>query len=226
MSEEPRTISVTGEALVKVVPDHVVITFAVETIEKELAKARAGNDERVKRLLGAVRAHGVVDNDIVTDQVTLSPRYSNEYERVATRPVAFEVDKTVVVTLRDLGKFEHLLAACLDAGASHVHGIQFATTALRKHRDAARALAIKAARDKAVALAKELGAKVGAPRAIAESGGRCWSYYGSWGARSSPMQQNVMQAADGPGDAGGETTAPGTVNVSASVSVTFDLEIA
>jgi uncharacterized protein YggE len=117
MPEEPRTISVTGEALVKVIPDYVVITLVVETIEKELPKARVANDDRVKRLLAAAHAHGVAETDIATDQIQIAPRYEGSYERVSTRPVAYEVEKTVVLTLRELATFEPLLAACLDTGA-------------------------------------------------------------------------------------------------------------
>jgi uncharacterized protein YggE len=226
MPEEPRTISVTGEALVKVIPDYVVITLVVETIEKELPKARVANDDRVKRLLAAAHAHGVAETDIATDQIQIAPRYEGSYERVSTRPVAYEVEKTVVLTLRELATFEPLLAACLDTGANQVRGIQFATSELRKHRDAARALAIKAAREKASALAAELGLTIGTPRTVTESGGRCWSFYGSYsGARSPAMSQNVVQAASSGAGEGGETTAPGTVNVSATVAITFDLEV-
>jgi hypothetical protein len=39
------------------------------------------------------------------------------------------------------------------------------------------------------------------------------------------MSQNVVQAASSGAGEGGETTAPGTVNVSATVAITFDLEV-
>lgn len=220
---DPRTITVTGEALVRVVPDHVVVTLGVESVERDLAKARVANDERARRVLDAARAHGVVDADLATDQVSIEPR-RDDYTQ--PKPSAFAVQKTIVATLRDLGKFEGLIAACLDAGATHVHGVQFATGALRKHRDAARVAAVKAAREKAALLAKELGASVGPALRVAEGAGRWWSSWGFWGGRrGAPMQQNVLSAATAEAPEMGETTSPGTVNVSANVEVTFELDV-
>jgi len=57
----------------------------------------------------------------------------------------YSVQKTIVVTLSDLSKFEDLLSGVLEAGANYVHNVEFRTTELRKHRDQARALAIQAA---------------------------------------------------------------------------------
>ena len=46
-------------------------------------------------------------------------------------------------------QFEELLSRVLLAGANHIYDIDFSTSELRKHRDAARALAMKAAQEKA-----------------------------------------------------------------------------
>ena len=103
--------------------------------------------------------------------------------------------KSIVLTLRDISKFESILSNVLKAGANYVHGVQFRTTELRKHRDEARSLAIKAAQKKANDLAKELGQIVGKPYKIQENPSGWWSWYNSrWGARwSGGMTQNVIQ---------------------------------
>lgn len=221
---QPRTVTVTGEAEVKVVPDEVVLTLGVETVNKDLAAAKAENDRRVKGILAAAQGVGVAPKDLQTDFLSIEPRYHDGYEQ--TDFIGYFVRKTVVVTLRDVPKFEKLLSAVLTAGANHVHGIDFRTTALRKHRDEARALAVKAARDKAAALAGELGKRIGNPRSIQEGSGGWWSSYGGWWGRGygQTMTQNVSQLAPG-GESGGEgPLAPGTISVKASVSVTFELE--
>ena len=48
---------------------------------------------------------------------------------------------TFRITLKDTSKFEDVLTESLQEGANYVHGIEFRTTELRKHRDAVRALA-------------------------------------------------------------------------------------
>jgi uncharacterized protein YggE len=220
--KDRRTISVSADADVKVVPDQVVLTLGVESLKPAVAEAKADNDERVRRVFAAAHASGVEDKRIQTDQISIEPRWQEYGERRTF--LGYLVRKTICLTLGDLARFEALLGGALEAGADHVHGVQFMTTRLREHRDEARALAIKAARDKATALAGELGMKVGLPRAITDAGGGWWSSYGYWGGgRHGGMSQNVMQSAGAAAEAGG-ATAPGTISVTASVGVTFDLE--
>ena len=113
----------------------------------------------------------------------------------------------------------------LTAGANYVHGIDFRTTELRKHRDAARALALVAAREKAEAMAATLNVPLGAPQNIQEGYSGWWSPYTSWwGQRSGGMMtQNSVQYSDGRGAASEDALSPGQISVSANVSVTFEL---
>jgi uncharacterized protein YggE len=106
-----------------------------------------------------------------------------------------------------------------------VHGIQFRTTELRKHRDEARALAVTAAREKAEALAGELEQTVGHPTSIREEHSSWWSGYNAWwgSRRGDMMAQNVIQELGGAAMTGEGTVAPGQISVSARVSVTFEL---
>ncbi|MBI2203141.1 MAG: SIMPL domain-containing protein [Candidatus Rokubacteria bacterium] len=135
------------------------------------------------------------------------------------------VRRTITVDLRNIDRFDQVLTDAVDAGANHVHGVQFRTTELRKHRDQARSIAIQAARDKAIALAQSLGRKVGAVTTIREDGFGWWSSYGSWwGGRHGAMSQNVVQSsAAAPADPDA-VTAPGQISVTARVTVTFALE--
>jgi hypothetical protein len=132
------------------------------------------------------------------------------------------VRRSIVVTLRDVKRFEELLAAVLESGTNRVDGLEFRTTALRKHRDAARALALKAAREKAEAMAAELGCKVGKPVTISEgaAGAGLWAWGGR---RGNQMTQNVMGEAPSGGGEGSEGFAPGQISVTASVNVSFEL---
>ena len=223
-SGEPGVITVTGDAEVRVVPDEVILTLGIETWDKDLAVARRQNDEIVVRVLGLVSDYGVEPQHAQTDYVSVEPRYRfGTYDEEDF--IGYFVQKTIVVTLRDLSKFEGLLVEALDLGVNHVLGIQFRTTELRKHRDEARALAIQAAQEKAIAMAGELGQKVGSPKTIYEqqSGWRSW-YNAWWGSRyGGGMAQNVIQEI-GTGDMSAESSlAPGQITVNAKVTVTFDL---
>jgi uncharacterized protein YggE len=220
----PRLITVTGDAEVKVVPDEVILTLGVETWDQDLADAKRRNDEIVGRVMALAKAQGVDAKYIQTDYINIEPRYEYDYEK--RNFIGYFVRKTIVITLKDLAAFEELLSSALVAGVTNVHGIEFRTTELRKYRDEARALAIQAAREKAEALAGELGQEVGEPYSIQEDPGWWWSAYSSyWGSSwGSSMTQNVTQNAGGTAAPAESTLAPGQISVNARVTVSFDLE--
>jgi uncharacterized protein YggE len=223
-AQEPRRITVTGDAEVRVAPDEVILTLGVETWDKNLDRAKQQNDEIVAAVLALAADYDIPPEHVQTDYVSIEPRYRNGYYEDRDF-IGYFVHKTVVITLRDLSNFEGLLADALESGVNYVHGIEFRTTELRQHRDEARALAIRAAQEKAEALAGELDQKIGDPLAIQEvQSGWSSGYNAWWGSRwGGGMSQNVIQEADGAALLAGTSLAPGQINVNARVSVTFGL---
>ena len=225
IQQTPGTISVTGDAQVNVVPDQVMITLGVETSDKVLSVAKSDNDQRIAKILAIVKDAQVASKDVQTDFITIQPRYDDSNHLTL---IGYFIHKTVVITLRDISKFDSLLSSVVDAGANNVQGIQFLTTDLRKHRDEARALAITAAKEKATALAGQLGQKIGKPLTISEQQNSWYSYYNvgyGYGAQYNAQSQNVVQnAGGGSSDSADSTTlSPGQIQVTARVAVTFEL---
>ena len=218
-----RTISVNGTAEVRVPPNEVILTVGVETDSPDIARARAENDRRVKAIAQAARELGMPAEHVKTEFLDIQPRYRDEPHRRDF--LGFFARRSLVLTLRDVSKFEALLASVLTAGANYVHGIDFRTTELRKHRDAARALALTAAREKAEAMAQTLRVGLGNPVTIQEGHSGWWSPYSSWwGSRSGQwMTQNTVQLGGGNPAASEDALIPGQISVSANVSVTFEL---
>lgn len=223
-AQEDRRITVTGEADVRVIPDEVVLTLGVETDDLDLSAAKAENDARMSSVIAVAEEAGLPDNLIRTDYLGIEPRY--RFDGPDRIFLGYWVQKSVSLTLRDIDAFEDLLSAVLEAGANYVHGIDFRTTELRSHRDRARSLALQAAREKADMMAAELGHEVGATVLIREDRSGWWSSYGGWwrGGRGAYMSQNVVQNAPMGGTMTEGATAPGQISVTASVSVTFELE--
>ena len=140
----------------------------------------------------------------------------------------YEVTKRVQVFLRDVSKFEGLLTAVLQAGANHIYDVQFSTSELRKYSDQARALAVKAAIEKANDLAAAAGLKVaGKPVGVSS-----YSYGGGPGTapaaatatdRSGPKTwSRIWSYGGGIGPEG--TVALGKIAVTASVTMRFRVE--
>ncbi len=217
------SISVSGEAEVLVVPDEVILSLGVESFDKVLKTAKIANDEAIKRTIAAARGYGVSAEYIQTDCLGIEPRHRES--DVALELLGFDVRKTVVIRLKDISKFEGLLTDVLDAGVTHVHMIEFRTTELRKYRDQARAMALKAAREKADLLAGEAGRTLGAVQSIGEANYGYFSSYGSWwGGRYCAAAQNVSQTFGGSSLSSNATLAPGQISIRVNVTMSFTLE--
>lgn len=213
--EHLRTISTNGEATVYVVPDEVIVNVGVEVFDRDLDHAKAASDERGASLLKAIRGLGVEEKQIQTDTLNVEITYANRRSEV----VGYTARRVYSVKLKDVKLFEKLTDVALKNGANQLLGFQFRTTELRKHRDAARKMAVNAAREKAVALAAELNCTIGKPRTITEGyGGGYWG-----GITGGNAFQNSIQMAPA-GESGGDVLPLGQISVQATVSVTFDLE--
>ena len=222
VSPQPPMITVSGSAEVKVAPDEIYVRVGVETRHESLDDAKRENDERVSKALAFLKASDVKGKDVQTDFISVEPSY--DYSSSRTKPVTYIVRKSIEVRLTKIDSFESVLTGLLTHGVNAVHGIEFRTSQLRKHRDVARAMAIRAAKEKADALASELGVKRGKVYTINASDlGGWWSPSGSyWGGRyGGGVAQNVVQNAGSPPQTGDGTLSIGQISVSASVNVSF-----
>lgn len=213
----PRLITVSGQAEVKVVPDEVVITLAVTTLQNKLSDAKEQNDAAVKKILAVGTQYKIDPKDMQTSQISIYPRYDRDsYGRSSF--TGYEVSKTIVFLFKDLGKFEEFLSDIINAGANNVNGIEFRTSQLRKYMDQARALAVKAAQEKAQAVSGELGQKITRPYSIKEE--EISSYdrrYSNTNNFSFSGNQGAEVSEDG-------TIAVGQIVVKAKFTVSFELE--
>jgi uncharacterized protein YggE len=219
------SISVSGTAEIRVAPDEVNMRLAVETRDPKLDEAVKQNDVKTAAVLKFLKEAGVLDKDVQTDYVEINPQYHDRREQQLV-PEYYQVRRSLGVRVRKVAQFDQVMAGVLRSGVNYVLGIDFRTNELRKHRDAARQQAIRAAKEKAIALAEELGVKVGKAQSINEQTGGGW--WGTYGGRYNPygnvMSQNVSQAAPGGGDGGEGNLAVGMISVTATVNVTFALE--
>ena len=224
------TISITGDADLKVVPDRVTVTLGVETRTKDLASATSQTDAAVQRVIAVAHRLGVDHTDVQTDFIHVDLSYNNNSPTVID---FYSATKAIQVVLKDTSKFESLLKESLQAGANQIYGVEFSTSELRKYRDQARALAVKAAIEKAQDLAKAGGFTVGAKplsaSAYSYGGGSsyrlCCGTYSRYYGFQTQMSQNVVQnVASGNSSNSPESVALEKINVTASVTMTFQIQ--
>src|SRR3954471_18886901 len=114
--EQPRTITTTGEAIVYVAPDEVIVTLGVETFSANLDESKSANDAASKKLLAAVKKLGVEDRYIQTDVLQLEIRYRSG--RASEGIDGYIAHRTYSVTLKDVKKLEPAIDAALRNGAN------------------------------------------------------------------------------------------------------------
>ncbi|MCJ7432128.1 MAG: SIMPL domain-containing protein [Anaerolineales bacterium] len=223
--DSTRTVQVTGSALINVTPDRALIQLGVQSNGATPDAVQAANSYAIQKVIKALRAQGVEAKDIATDFYVIEPVYES-YDSLYIK--GYRINNIVAVTLRDVKKTSNILAATLKAGANQVINVEFYTSELRKYRDQARDLAMKAAKEKAQALANAAGAEAGCVLNINENS---WSYYNGWWwygrNQQNMMTQNVVQNAapsGGSGGAGDEPISLGQISVKAEVSATFGLK--
>ena len=164
-------------------------------------------------------AAGVAESELQSSQIQIAPNYTDR-QRETEQVRFYIVSQTISATLHDVKKVPDVTADVVLAGATSVRDVSLRSSALRKYRDDARVLAIRAAREKAAALTAELGVKVGKPYTITE--GMDYGHVVSSSNSYNNIQQVEVGAAAGDGTM--PTFAPGTISISASVSVSFLLE--
>lgn len=240
VAEEPQpTISVSGSAEVRVVPDEVMTTASVQSRARTLAEASKDNDDKIARVMEFLKTSGVEAKNIHTEYLGIEPimrdrnRYGKQQMAVQSNmpaappriesddeeldailvPAGYNVNRQFRIRITDLAKFEAIYRGLVEGGVNQVGGIQFNSSELRKHKDEARLQAVRAAREKATAMAGELGATIIAVKSIEESSpGR---------AANMNFMQNTVS--DPFGDSGEGSFAAGQIQITANVNVVFYL---
>lgn len=223
-----RTINVSGTAVVNVRPDRALIQLGVQSNGRSAKEAQANNTATINKVTKALKALGIESKDIATDWYVIEPLYE-DYDSLHIK--GYRIYNVIAITMRDVDKANDAIVAAMQAGANQVVDVEFYTSELRKYRDQAREMAMKAASEKAKALAQAAGADTGCVLSINEN---TWSYFngGGWwygGGNQNLWTQNAVQNAAPTG--GGETPAlddgpvsTGMISIRAEVSATFGLK--
>ncbi len=229
-------ITVSGSADVLTAPDQIVITLGLESRHRDIAAAKSESDQKAARILGVAEHHQIDAKDIQMDYMDVKPcdlsvkNPYTSYESISPANLGYAVRRRLVVTIRDLARFEPFLADAIAQGVEYVQGVQFKTTEMRKFKDQAREEAVKAAREKAEAMAAALGQRAGKAVRITEQQEYYWSWYDSWywgwygGSAVSASNVTLNNNSAGQSGQGGDTVMPGQIKVRASVSVEFILD--
>ena len=225
LSVEHDTVSTNGEALRYVEPDKMTVSFTVETEDDSATSAQEENAEKVNEITDALKAMGIDEDDIKTTyyyvNVKRESHYICENETRKTDcywtyiPIGYEVRHTLSVDVFEVDEGGAVVDTIVDEGGE----VDYISLGLKKETrmELNKELLGEAAanaKEKAEGIAEGLGATVTKTLSVSES----YSYYPT-PYRSYDYGVGYAEAAY---DA--ETSiSTGTIEVSASVSATFEI---
>ncbi len=159
---EPGTLRMLGTGEVSVVPDQLSFTLSVTDKQTDLDQALANSSATMKRVLAALRAHGVRGDDVQTTGLQMYP----EYDYPAYGPpvlTGYRVTQKARVTVRDLSQGGRAVTTAVETGGNGVRasdlrlGVSDPDAALDRARDSAVDDATARAEQYAEATGTELG---------------------------------------------------------------------
>lgn len=208
---DPRTVTVNGTGKVTGAPDTLRADIGVEATASDVSSALNESSAQVTEVIDAVVDEGVARTDIQTQQVNLSPQYSNPAPGTSGEITGYRATNTIRVTIRDIGAASDVLAAAATAGGDNtrISNVAFAIDDDSDLMKRAREAAFDDARSRAEQYASLAGDSLGKVQTITES--------------TSGQQQPTTVQRDAAMAAAPVPIEPGEQTLTFSVSVTYAL---
>lgn len=205
------TVSVTGNGVATLVPDMATFTVGVSTQDAQVQTAQAANAAAMTKVLDALKALGLTEKDMQTDNYSVNPVYDYQTGKFGDQQTltGYMVSNTATVTVRALDQLPALLDAAVAAGANQVYGVSFDSTARDAAYDQAMTAAAQDALRKAKLLAQAVGREAGDIVTLAEGG----SSYQPYASAKAVSYDSAMAT----------PVEVGTMTVTASVSIVVAL---
>lgn len=162
-TKDPSAIEITGEGIVKIVPDEALIKIRVEHTGHDTKVLKDQNDAVINRVLRELKTIGVAEKDVRTEYLNLNKTY--DYE---SKNYIIAANQALTIHLRDLSKYERVMRAVMDSGINRIDGVEFLTTKQEALESQARIKAIKHAKLKAEEYAAAIDQTIGKAISISE----------------------------------------------------------
>lgn len=170
MGDEVRPgIVVSGEAVMRRVPDTAVVSLAVTVRDPRTSRARDAANQRASAILAALRELGVAEADVQAPSLVVQPTY--DYGRGEPKLTGYEASRPITIRVREMEQLGPILDRMVDDGATQVHGTSMELAEPEAASREALAAAYGVARGRALALAEAAGLTLGAPLRIEEEVG-------------------------------------------------------
>lgn len=217
-----RSVNVNATDSVKVQPDRAELALSIRPQADTADAAREAAAGELSQLTAALGSLGIDAQSVASSQVSINPVY--DWSDSTQKITGYEADVTVTVKDLTLEQASSALSAAAAVSDTSVNGLSYYVSTYDEQYQNALVSAMQAARQKAEVLAGAAGASVGQALSVQEGTDSQEYRYEKAVADSAA---GVMMASS---EAAAETTSeditlnPGEVEISASVTVTYELQ--
>jgi len=210
-------IRVNGTAEVLVDADEMHWSITVEAKSDDITEAASMHSENLKDTLKLLDKHHVKDRYIKTSRLQLKTSYN--YERGQRKFDGYLASVSISFKSFDLNRYEDIWEDIARLGYIEVNNVYFDYSKRIEKQEEARAQALRAAREKAQKMSKELDMSIGKPLMIQEDVEATEGYRPF---TNLTMNSSVAQAREGSSDLDASALA-GQISVTQRVQVYFEL---
>lgn len=205
------TVTVVGTAWTKEKNQIATFSAGVSYVSDNKDEAVSVVNKKVDEIVTSLIKFGIDKSDIKTENLSVYQQEEQYWEegKQKTRPGQWRVGNSVSIVLRDVDKASSLADILTKSGATNVYGPNFSLEDTKEAEASLLKDAIDDARKKAESIASSFGKKLGEVISVSETGS---PYY--------PVYREGLGGSGG----GGVPVEPGSVTVSKSVTVVFELK--
>lgn len=212
---EQRYLTVNGQGKIYIVPDIALASFGITEEGTDVPALVAKSNKSMNAIISQIKGLGVDEKDIQTTQYSLTPRYEYPFKTGERVFAGYDMTQTISVKIRNFEKIGDIFNIATTNGANVVNDLYFTVDNPEKAQADARTKAIEQAKEKAQAIAKAAGLKLG--KVVSVSDGYYQAYYG-----------NTYDKALGAGEAMSSSVPapdiqPGQQEVNMTVTVTYKM---
>jgi len=213
-SQQTYTIAIDGEGKITAIPDIAEISLGIETQKLKVVDAQKENTEKMNKIISQLKGMGIEAKDITTTNYSIYPRYDWLENRQVLQ--GYIVSQSVTVKIRNLDKVGDIVDQAGQLGANQVGSLNFTIDEPEALKQQAREKALQNAKEKAEALAKVAGVKLGKLVSFTESGNGSVPVYRDYAMKS-------LDAGMGGEAAPAPTMEPGSQDIIIDVMVTYEV---
>ena len=214
-SDRARIVSVTGVGEVAAQPDEATIRFNVVTRDVDPETVRMKNADASQQAINSIRDLGVDEGSIQLEQLSLNAVREWDPEQRKHIEMGFEVNRGISVELVDLDLVPTIVAHVVQSGANRIREVRYGLSNNEQVQANALSKAVANARFKATTMLETLNETLGRAVEVREQSTRI----------PSPVARGYATAAvEKSSDPNPEAYAPGMIEISATVMVTFEIE--